>query len=229
VELLGPPQHASASLEALLSAFAQVDRDLSGTGVPDEEGAELLRRFLELGEFTVDLLEQTGLARRDRQKFQKAKNSAEDLREKLAMATPLLEVRSALLRRLAGFPDDRVVQAIQRSTAARSLEGAEALLLLGSRPAVDHVLQVLKGWQDTSPGSEKDQIERHAARGRRLQESLKGLATRRGLLPCPEVGEKPYDAWMEWSRSNGSSFSEGLPGVTSALLDSGATAPVSPR
>jgi len=224
-ELLGPPQHVGASLEALLPIFVRVDKDIGG--IPDEETATLMRTTLELLDVAVTMLERMGS--KDRRKLEDAKKEAAELTAKLAKATPLLEVRSALLRRLAAFPDDRVVRAILKSTSAGSLEVTEALLLLGSRPAVEHVLAVLGAWQDTKPGYEAAQIERHEARGRQLQQSLKDMATRRGLLPCPDPGGTPHVAWMEWWRSNASSFAESLPGAKTARLDPPAATPPSSR
>jgi len=223
VELLGPPQHARASLDVLLPAFVQTDRDASG--IIDEEMAADMRGYLALLDVTLGLLDGTGVPKADRQKFEKAKKEAKELRETLAKATPNLEVRSALLHRLAGFADDRVVGAILRSTSALSFEGIDALLLLGNRPAIEHVLKVLKAWQEAPRTGEEKLVERFETRCRRLQEKLRDLAIRKGLVPCPDAGGTPYEAWMRWWRSNRSAFPERLQGVTSARLDSGETAP----
>jgi hypothetical protein len=198
-QLLGPPQHAVASLDELLGALKAHERDLDKEfedGFPSVPG---LGRDTSIGKLSKEI--------------GKAKKEAEALWARVEVLT---QGKAAICTQLALFPDDRAVSAILDCDTSDA--GLRALVRLGSRSALDGVRAEVEGWiADEGRLGEKagPYLEFHDARSRLLREELAALPGLRGLPGPSQAGE--LDEWRDWLRVNRDAFPEHLPGVRSPV------------
>ena len=220
-ELLGPPQNALVSLPALLAAFRACEDE---RGRLEKEGDRLHARRVGRPEPRESKLEELSRA------------EAANERQK----EPLLGWRTALLQQLARFPDDRVVETIlELAPRDLVLGGNEALLQLGSRKALQAVVESVRVWEEKVAWLEKDiaemekgaadpliagvlepfrsLLEQTLAEGNTHQPQLIRLAEERGLVPVPQASNRPHEGWKRWLETHIDALPAQLPGVSSPV------------
>jgi len=237
-DLLGPPQHAILSMEALLEALSKAEKELRRLQAEEQD----LRRKWAYGPTL-------------REKQKEAVQT--DLARNATAQGSLLEWRLTVVSRLSLFPDDRVVttlvgiasplvdapgkarkleedavekwgalkQADERLPAAMDLNGA--LVQLGNRAALRtvvanlHVLQAeiadLEGWHTTLDGL-RDMVKSLLrglvdARDRSKHEIEDALVEKHLEVPLPKDRSVPW--LLDWMEHNVEAFPEHLPGVVS--------------
>lgn len=213
VERLGPPQHALEALDALTKALAGTAKEMKSTGSRWERLGEKLQDKL------PDARRQETLAER-----KECERRMDELRD----------LRNALVARLAGFPDERALDAILAHTHRNLIMGNdEALILLGSGRAVRAIADsfrtaeenlaamevefaevkrrsgpdtLLTGLATVALDNAKDAYAKHRA-------ELVELLTARGATPpAATAGAR---AWRAWIENHAAGLQERLPGIAS--------------
>lgn len=192
VELLGPPQHGPAALEALLVTLRELDQ-------------EMKRWLKEREKLDLELGSESQM-KAQMERFLSSNESHAVLRA----------WGDAIVAQLARFPDDAAVDGIVGSSWGLASPGAgRALLALGSAPAVRGAVLKLTGMQE---GFARRTGSRDAAKEaqelRALHDELAAFAASRSL-PAPAWSAAPADAWKSWLAEHESAFAEHLPGVRS--------------
>jgi len=213
--LLGPPQHALVSLDALVDALARIGKEHASLNDEYDELSEKLRRKLS-DKRRVDLLA--------------------DLEACDERRTALVQWRLELVDRLATFPDDRAVDAILAHTHRNLLTGGdEALVRLGNRAAVRALAESFAGCDGNLATAEKEAadwkaraspgtttagvaltqmaLENLRASSARVRQNLVTLLAERGLS-APGMNASSA-VWRTWIDENIQAFPEHLPGLSS--------------
>jgi hypothetical protein len=200
VELLGPPQHGPAALEALIGTLREHDE-------------EMARWIEERGKLDLDPIDRNPTGKQlEKRKAQTAELAALNERHELTRAWG-----GTIAVQLGHFPDDAAVTAILASSWAQAAPGAQrSLLALGSAAAVRGAVEHLGGVQAAyarRPDALRDDAEQEQAL-RALHADLAAFASARGL-PAPAWDPAPAEAWTRWLAEHAGGFPEHLPGVRS--------------
>jgi hypothetical protein len=212
--LLGRPQHALVSLDALMDALARSTREHGPLNAEYDALSDKLRGKL---------------SDKRRADLQADREACNERRRALA------RWRRELVDRLATFPDDRAVNAILAHTHRNLLTGGDgALVRLGNRTAVRALAESIAGcernralvqkevddWKARAiPGTtlgmalaQKALEELQAADFRARQELITLFAERGLTAPGTSANSAVWRAWIE---ENIRAFPEHLPGLSS--------------
>jgi hypothetical protein len=212
--LLCRPQHARASLDALVDALARTKREQDTlTADCGSLWGRLLAKSSEKGRAELGVEFWACIERRE----------------------ALGRWRLALLDRLATFPDDRAVEAILEHTHRNLLLGGdEALVQLGSRKAIraliesfegcDRNLDVARkkveawkagyrGWRTHGSALSEEALGNLHERYVRVREGLVTRFAEHGLIAPPAMADTAV--WCAWIEKNLDVFPERLPGLAS--------------
>ena len=210
--LLGRPQNGPATLDALVDAL----RSSSPEALRLAKREKSLRARLE-GEHYVE----------------NKKRILIELDEIDERTAALSAWRLVVVEQLSRMPDDRAVAALGAVPwDDKWIDFGAAWLRLGSRPALDDLVDSLRAW-DAEVQEFEARITRLKAREpldaalierdldeRRQRASetrlrLISLLSERGLV-APEVKKPLHPAWSRWVQENAASFPPHLPGVAEA-------------
>ena len=219
-ERLGRPQNALVALAGLLEAF----------DATEAERAKLDKEITRLRE------RQVGPPRaREKQLAELKRDEAAAGRRR----EDLLTWRGALLAQLAFFPDDRVVEAILQAPRGLTLGGNEALVRLGSRSALQGVVESFATWEkelarfdeiealiaeyekadkllaDALRAVFQEDLDAKRAEMESHEPEIRRLVEERGLGPAPPKSDHPGEPWRLWLGEHAEALPETLPGVSS--------------
>ncbi len=213
--LLGPPQHAVISLEALVEALAHAKKEQLPLNVEyDALNGKLAGKLQD----------------KRRAELRAALKSCDDRRVALG------RWRHFLVARLALFKDDRSVDAILAHTFRNLLSGdGDTLLLLGNRNAVRALIESFSACDRDLMNADKQLAEQKSARkdqSRTLGDALAEVAVenmhkastaaRQALITSfaargltAPAADADSATWKKWIEQNLESFPDHLPGITS--------------
>lgn len=205
--LLGRPQHAQASLKALVTALAKIKPELATLQTKIDA---LIKKWLKSDQGNLD----------------EAKACA-------ARRTALTHWRHALIERISTFPDNEAVDAILAHTDRNLLTGDEgALVRLGNRKAmrslIDSFLACDRDMAEVAENAERlypraqttlrqalalHLVEDKQTAFSKARAELETLLAERGMTP-PHAFANTAD-WIKWIEENIQAFPERLPGLSS--------------
>jgi DNA repair exonuclease SbcCD ATPase subunit len=213
-ELLGRPQHALAGLTVLEKTLAAAEKEMKSATKECEKRSKQLAK----GDLALE----------------KRRAILDELQACRAQVDTIAAWMAKLTAQLATFPDDRSVDAICAHTSRDVPSANLALARLGSRRAVEAVIDGVR-CNDQALAQARASVDSRRSLLSSAPEILQGFeqelkqiedgiaASNRDIVSAlAEHGVRPpapphdsYDDWVRWFEANEERFPQHLPGITS--------------